>query len=106
MNIDTTSIRDKAINLNHSDLCKMLYQVIYPSYLDGYDALSVMIVCVRGEKHQHDAYVHQGIPYISIALDHDSVAGLAYEALTVICKNELLSYLNSLPGLPERSILP
>ena len=104
MNISATSIRNKEVNLDLDDLKKLLSFVIYPDYLHEFEAFSVMIVCVRGEVHQHDAYIHQGKPYVSIALDYDAVAGLSYEELTVICKRELAAYLNTLPGLPERKV--
>lgn len=105
MNISATSIRNKEVNLDVDDLKKLLSYVIYPDLFHEFNSLSIMIVCVRGEKHHHDAYVHQGKPYISIALDYDSVAGVSYEELTIICKNELLAYLNSLSGLPEREVV-
>lgn len=104
MNISTTSIRDKTVNLYHDDLRKLLSQVIYPNYLLGFETVSIMIVCVRGEVHQHDAYVHQGKPYVSIALDYDVVAGLSYDEITVLCKKELVAYLNTLSGLPEKKV--
>ena len=102
MKVETTSITYKGVHIFHSDLRNILSHVIYPKYLDGFDTLSVMIVCVRGEDHQHDAYIYEGEPFIAIALDYNAVAGLSYEVLTVISKNELVAYLNSLPGLPER----
>ena len=105
MNISATSIRNKEVNLDLDDLKKLLSYVIYPNFLRGFEALSVMIVCVRGEVHQHDAYVHQGKPYISIALDYDTVTGLSYEVITVLCKQKLRAYLDTLSGLPERKVV-
>ncbi len=105
MKINATSIRNKEVNLDLGDLKKLLSYVIYPDYLHCYSSLSVMIVCVRGEENQHDAYVYRGKPYISVALDYGAVAGVSYEELTVICKNKLLAYLNSLSGLPEREVV-
>jgi len=102
MKVETTSITYKGVHIFHSDLRNLLSYVIYPEYLDGFDTLSVMIVCVRGEEHQHDAYIYEGEPFISIALDYDAVAGLSYEELTVISKNELVAYLSTLPGLPVK----
>ncbi|MCB0565151.1 MAG: hypothetical protein KDD01_12315 [Phaeodactylibacter sp.] len=105
MKVETTSITFTGVNICHNDLRKLLLQVIYPDYLHGFETLSVMIVCVRGETHQHDAYVHQGKPYISIALDYDTVTGLSYEVITVLCKQKLRAYLDTLSGLPERKVV-
>lgn len=105
MNISATSIRNKEVNLDVGDLKKLLSCVVYPAYLRGFNTLSVMIVCVRREEHQHDAYVHQGKPYISIALNYDAVAGLSHEEITVISKNELVAYLDTLSGLPDREVV-
>lgn len=105
MKVETTSITFTGVNIFHSDLRKLLDQVIYPSYLKDFDTLSVMIVCVRGEEHQHEAYIYKGEPYVSIGLDFDTVVGLSHEEITVISKNELVAYLNSLSGLPERKVV-
>jgi hypothetical protein len=56
-------------------------------YLTLKEALSVMIVCVRGEERRHEAYVQAGKPYISLALDYYAVAGLPFEMITVVCKD-------------------
>ncbi|MCB0598521.1 MAG: hypothetical protein H6557_19385 [Lewinellaceae bacterium] len=104
MKISATSIRNKEVNLDLDDLKKLLSFVIYPDYLHEFETLSIMIVCVRGEVHQHEAYIHQGKPYVSIALDYDAVAGLSYDEITVLCKKELVAYLNTLSGLPEKKV--
>ncbi len=102
MKITTTSIRNKELNLDLNDLRKLISHVIYPDYLAGFESLSVMIVCVRGEQHEHEAYLLEGKPYVAIALDYEEVAGLPYEEVTLRCKQELVAYLNSLEGLPVR----
>jgi hypothetical protein len=101
MTITATSIRNKSVNLDVEDLEKMLSIIVYPAWLREYEALSVMVVCVRGEEHSHDAYILEGKPYISLALDYHAVAGLPCEAITVVCKNMLIGYLNSMSSLGE-----
>jgi hypothetical protein len=103
MNIETTSIRDKGVNLYHSDLRKMLVLVDYPDFLKKYETLYITFICLRDEVHDHDSYMHDGKPYISIALDYDSVVGIPFEQLTVTCKNQLISYLFGLSYLPIRT---
>ncbi|MCB0598520.1 MAG: hypothetical protein KDD28_30885 [Phaeodactylibacter sp.] len=104
MTILTTSITYKGVNIYHSDLRSLLSQVIYPDFLDGFETLSIMIVCMPNEEHQNEAYIYKGEPYISIALDYDAVAGLSYDEITVLCKKELVAYLNTLSGLPEKKV--
>jgi hypothetical protein len=105
MNVETTSITQIGVNLTHSDLRKMLSLVDYPDFLKKYETLYVMFVCLRDETHSHDAYIHEEKPYISIALEYSDVAGIPFEQLTVICKNQLISYLNSLNALPDKDSL-
>jgi hypothetical protein len=93
-----TSIRNKSVNLDLGDLEKMLSIIVYPAWLREYEALSVMIVCVRGEERRHEAYVQAGKAYVSLALDYHAVAGVPSEMITVVCKEMLIGYLDSLQG--------
>ena len=104
MNIELTSIHNKEVNLNLEDLKKMLTVVIYPAYLQDFDRLYIMVVCVKNEIHQHEAYMQEELPYISIALDYHEIIGLASEEVTVICKNRMVAFLNSLSYLKVREL--
>lgn len=102
MKVETTSITFKGVNIYHSDLRSLLSQVIYPDFLDGFETLFIMFVCMPNEDHQNEAYIYKGEPYISIALDYGEAVGLSYDELTLACKKKLVAFLDTLSELPVK----